>query len=46
MILREKIIRFTLFFVTNGQFFFQKSEFFRNNSGTEYARDKKFVSNV
>ena len=48
MIFREKIIRFTLFLLTNGQFCSKIQNFPEiaddHNSGTEYARDMKFVS--
>ena len=48
MIFREKIIRFTLLLLTNGQFCSEIRNFPEfaddHNSGTEYARDMKFVS--
>ena len=48
MIFREKIIRFTLFLLTNGQLCSKIQNFLEiaddHNFGTEYARDMKFVS--
>ena len=48
MIFHEKIIRFTLFLLTNGQFCSKIQNFLEiaegHNSGTEYAKDMKFVS--
>ena len=47
MIFCEKIIRFTLFLLTNGQFWSKIRNFPEiaddHNSGNEYARDMKFV---
>ena len=47
MIFCEKIIRFTLFLLTNGQFCSKIRNFPEiaddHNSGNEYARDMKFV---
>ena len=48
MIFCEKIIRFSLFLLTNGQLCSKIRNFLEiaddHNFGTEYARDMKFVS--